>query len=72
VKKYVINYWHQAGEYIMEKLKKDLSIKSYLKPNPGMLEFITTFFPASADVLKRYGPEERLRGIETRRSIKRP
>jgi len=46
----------------MEKLKKDLSKKRYLQPNQGMLEFITSFFPAS-DVLKRYRPEDRLMGL---------
>jgi hypothetical protein len=59
----VINYWNQTGEYNMEKLKKDLSKKRYLQPNQGMLEFITSFFPAS-DVLKQYRPEDRLMDLK--------
>ncbi|MBF0452837.1 MAG: hypothetical protein HQK75_19190 [Candidatus Magnetomorum sp.] len=59
----IINYWHQTGEYLMETMKKDLSRKSYLNPNPGMLDFVKTFFPSS-EIMNSYRPEERLSGLK--------
>ncbi len=47
----------------MEKMKKDLSSKSYLNPNPGMLDVIKVLFPSYL-ILDSLTSKERVRGLD--------
>jgi len=74
----IITYWDQTGEYVMEKIKKDLSPKSYLNPNPAMFDLIKFLFPSSEivniyepeELLKDIRPEERLKGLRPEERLK--
>ncbi len=65
----------------MEKMKKDLSSKSYLNLDPGVIDFVKVFFPSyqildsftpreREELVKSLNPEERVRGLNPEERVK--